>query len=166
MYRAILCLLVLGALHLVASAQTASKGGSKLLLAFSSVRDRRPPPSPKVYFYEHEGVASGKLLGSIDSITKGTNFTRADMHPTLSRDGRFCAFCSQYGIQDGGRIEIWDRQEKRLATLPTVHELPLVHQMSASMSGDGKLVAFSAWNWPGGNGRWGAYVYDVAAKKA
>src|SRR5262245_27080571 len=88
-----------------ALAQTAPKAASQqLLIAFSSVRERRAPPYPKVYFYEHDGVASGKLLGSIDSITKGTNFTRADMHPSLSRDGRFCAFCSQYGIQDGGRI--------------------------------------------------------------
>src|SRR5262245_61885240 len=105
--RSLLCFLTAVVVSLpCALAQTAPKAaGSKLLVAFSSVRERRAPPYPKVYFYEHDGAATGKLLGSIDSITKGTNFTRADMHPSLSQGGRFCAFCSQYGIQDGGRIE-------------------------------------------------------------
>src|SRR5262245_39415785 len=133
----------------------------KLLLAFSSTRERRDPPYPKVYFYEHDGVANGKLLGSIDSITKGVNFTRADMHPSLSRDGRYCAFATQYGVLDGGRIQIWDRTEKKLIDPPSIQENPKIHQMGASFTGDGKFIAYSAWARPGSTARWGVFVYDV-----
>ncbi len=137
----------------------------KLLLAFASTRERWDPPYPKIYFYEHDGVANGKLLGSVDSITGGVNKTRADMHPSLSRDGRLCAFCSQFGVLDGGRVEIWDRQEKKLLELPSVQENPKIHQMGASLAGDGKIVAFSAWARPGRTSRWGVFLYDLPAKK-
>jgi Tol biopolymer transport system component len=139
--------------------------GPKLLLAFSSVRERRAPPYPMVYFYEHDGVSNGNLVGSIDSITKGTNFTRADMHPSLSRDGRYCAFSAQYGVVDGGRIEIWDRKEKTLLPFPAINDFSNVHQMSPSLSSDGTLVTFSAWARPGGSPRWGIFLYDLTAKK-
>ena len=139
--------------------------GPNLLLAFSSVRERRAPPYPKVYFYEHDGVGTGQLLGSIDSITNGTNFTRADMHPSLSRDGRFCAFSAQYGVTDGGRIEVWDRAEKKLLPFPAINDFPNVHQMTPSLSGDGSLVTFSAYARPGGSPRWGLFLYDLTGKK-
>src|SRR5436309_13838122 len=83
---------------------SAQAPGTKLLLAFASTRERRDPPYPKIYFYEHDGVASGKLLGSVESVTGGTNKTRADMHPSLSLDGRLCAFSAQLGVLDGARI--------------------------------------------------------------
>jgi Tol biopolymer transport system component len=139
--------------------------GQKLLLAFASVRDRRAPPYPMVFFYEHDGVGSGKLLGSIDSITKGTNFTRADSHPSLSGDGRYCAFAAQYGVVDGGRIEVWDRHEKKLLTLPEVNPSPNVHQIGAALSADGKRLAFTAWARPGGSSRWGVFLYDRPTSK-
>jgi len=97
MKLSLLLLFILVAGREIAHAQELS--GPKLLLAFSSVRERRAPPYPKVYFYEHDGVGAGQLLGSIDSITNGTNFTRSDMHPSLSHDGRFCAFSAQYGVE-------------------------------------------------------------------
>lgn len=137
----------------------------KLLLAFASTRERWDPPYPKIHFYEHDGVASGKLLGSVETITGGTNKSRADMHPSLSRDGRYCAFCSQFGVADGGKVEIWDRQEKKLLTLPNVQETLKIHQMHASMTGDGKLVAYTAWARPGSTTRWGVFLYDVNGKK-
>jgi Tol biopolymer transport system component len=139
--------------------------GPKLLLAFASVRERRDPPYPKVYFYEHDGVAAGKLVGAIDSPGMGINKTRADMHPSLSRDGRFCAFSAQFGVTDGARIDVWDRQEKKLLALPGIHGMPKVHQMAPSVSGDGKRVAFTAWAWPGGSTRWSVLLYDTAAGK-
>ena len=145
--------------------QTVTPTNQKLLLAFSSVRERRAPPYPKVYFYEHDGASAGQLLGSIDSITNGTNFTRADMHPSLSRDGRFCAFSAQYGINDGGRIEIWDRNEKKLLPFPAINDFPNVHQMTPSLSGDGSLVTFSAYSRPNGSPRWGLFLYDLTGKK-
>src|SRR5262245_43501354 len=85
--------------------------GTKILIAFASTRERRDPPYPKIYFYEHDGIASGKLLGSVESVTGGTNKTRADMHPSLSLDGRYCAFSAQFGVLDGAKIEMWDRKE-------------------------------------------------------
>lgn len=138
---------------------------STLLIAFASTRERRDPPYPKIYFYEHDGIGKGKLLGSIDSVTGGVNKTRADMHPSLSHDGRYCAFCSQFGVLDGGRVEIWDRKENKLIPLPSVQETPKIHQMGASLSGDGKVVAYSAWARPGSTTRWGVFLYDIVAKK-
>src|SRR5262245_14365229 len=98
-------LLVLAAVPFAPAQQPAGK----ILRAFASTRERRAPPYPKIYFYEHDGVASGKLLGSVESVTGGTNKTRADMHPSLSQDGRFCAFSAQFGVLDGARIVMWDR---------------------------------------------------------
>jgi Tol biopolymer transport system component len=138
---------------------------AKLLIAFASVRERRDPPYPKIYFYEHDGVKDGKIVGHIDSPGMGVNKTRSDMHPTLSRDGRFCAFSAQFGITDGARIDIYDRQDKKLLALPEIHGLPKVHQMAPSFSGDGKLVGFTAWAWPGLSSRWGVLLYDTSLKK-
>lgn len=139
--------------------------GKKLLLAFASLRNRRAPPYPQVFFYEHDGVGKGKLLGSIPSITKGTNFTRSDSHPSLSGNGRYCAFAAQFGVTDGGRIEVWDRTDKKLLTLPSINPSTNVHQIGASLSADGKRVAFTAWARPGGGPRWGVFLYDVVGRK-
>src|SRR5258708_22501562 len=79
--------------------------GPKLLIAFASVRDRRAPPYPKGYFYEHDGVASGQLLGSGDSIEKGINATRSDMRPWLSGAGRYSAFSAPLGRTGGVRSD-------------------------------------------------------------
>jgi len=144
---------------------SAQPSAPKLLLAFASTRERRDPPYPKIYFYEHDGVANGKLLRSIDTISKGVNSSRADMHPSLSRDGRYCAFSAQLGVLDGARIAIWDRTENKQLDLPSIQEIPKIHQMGASPSGDGMLVAYSAWARPDSSQRWGVFLYDIAAKK-
>ena len=138
---------------------------ARLLLAFASTRERWDPPYPKIYFYEHDGVSQGKMLESIDTISKGVNNSRADMHPSLSKNGRYCAFASQIGIANGGQTEIWDRKEKKLRELPGVHGHLKTHQMGATMSADGNLVAFTAWAWPGASVRWNVLLYDTAAKK-
>jgi tricorn protease-like protein len=165
MRRALLCLAVIAAgLPCLLAEPAPEAAGPKLLIAFASVRERRAPPYPKIYFYEHDGVAGGKLVGSIDAIDKGANNVRSDMHPSLGGDGRFCAFSGQIGTTAGGRIEIWDRKEKKL--LPsTLNDSADVHRMTPSLSGDGKLVAFSAWAQPGGSPRWGVYLHDVTAGK-
>jgi Tol biopolymer transport system component len=164
MRRYLPCLLL--AAFGVASAQPAADpAGPKLLIAFASTRDRWDPPYPKIYFYEHDGVAKGKIVGSVETISKGVNSSRADMHPSLSRDGRFCVFSAQLGILDGARIEMWDRKENKLVTLPAIQESTKIHQMGASITGDGKAIAYAAWARPGSTTRWGVFVYDVAAKK-
>jgi tricorn protease-like protein len=163
--RSLTSLVLVTACLSLAPARPVQPAAAKLLLAFASTRERRDPPYPKIYFYEHDGIAGGKLLRSIDTISKGVNNSRADMHPSLSRDGRFCAFSAQLGVLDGARIAIWDRTENKQLDLPSIQESPKIHQMGASLSGDGKLLAYSAWARPGSSQRWGVFLYDVAAKK-
>jgi Tol biopolymer transport system component len=165
MYRLFLLLLVLLVCLSGVTAQPAPDSFTpKLLIAFASVRERRAPPYPRVFFYEHDGVSKGKLVGLVESVTQGDQKTRSDMHPSLSRDGRYCAFSAQMGPVNGARIEIWDRTEKKL--LPTtLNDGADVHRMTPSLTDDGKFVAFSAWAQPGGNPRWGVYLYDLTAKK-
>ena len=150
MCRLLLILVVAGTCAAFVAAQPVAP---KLLLAFASTRERRDPPYPKIYFYQHDGVANGKLLRAIDTISKGVNSSRADMHPSLSGDGRYCAFSAQLGILDGARIAFWDRADNKQLDLPSIQESPKIHQMGASLSGDGKLVAYSAWARPGSSQR-------------
>jgi len=165
MRRFLLCVLVIAACLGSITAQPAPESFTpKLLIAFASVRERRAPPYPRILFYEHDGVANGKLTGSIESITKGDQNTRSDMHPSLSRDGRYCAFSAQMGPTHGARIEIWDRTEKKLLPL-TLNDAADVHRMTPSLTGDGKQVVYSAWAQPAGTPRWGVYLYDLTAKK-
>jgi Tol biopolymer transport system component len=128
----------------------------KLLVAFSSFRERRN--HPKVYFYEHDGVGKGQLVGSIDAVNQ-----RSDFRPSLSRDGRFCAFASELENQTG-RISLWDRKEKKLVELPKLNDSPNA-QLSPALSGDGKLLAFTAWDRAGASSRWAVLLYDVENKK-
>lgn len=149
----------------IAAAQpSASPPGESLLLAFASVRGRNKPPYPVIYFYELD-AKGGRLAGSIDSVAGGINATRADMHPSLSRDGRFCAFSGQFGVTNGGRIEIWDRSEKKMLPLKEINDFPNVHQMTPSFASSQSLMAFAAWGRPGGSPRWGVYLYDLTGQK-
>jgi Tol biopolymer transport system component len=166
MSRPLLGLAVVAAgLPCVLGRPAAEPAGPRLLLAFASVRERRAPPYPKIYFYEHDGVENGKPAGSVDAVEKGANMVRSDMHPSLSRDGRFCAFSAQIGVINGARVEIWDRKERKLLPAAAFNDSPDVHRMGPSLSGDGRLVAFSAWAQPGGSPRWGVYVADRAGNR-
>ena len=128
----------------------------KLLIAFSSYRER--PRHPQIYFYEHDGVGHGKIIGSIPTVNN-----RSDHHPALSLDGRYCAFASELENQTS-RILLWDLQEKRLVDLPAVNESPNA-QLHPTLSGDGRRLAFAAWNRPGLGQRWDILLYDVTKKK-
>jgi Tol biopolymer transport system component len=130
--------------------------GVKLLLAFASYRER--PLHPRIYFYEHDGIANGKIIGSIDPVNQ-----RSDFRPSLSAEGRYCAFASELENQTG-RISLWDRKEKKLLDLPKLNDSPHT-QLSPTLSGNGNLLAFSAWNRPGASMRWNVLLYDVANKK-
>jgi Tol biopolymer transport system component len=129
---------------------------SRLLIAFASFRDR--PLHPRIYFYEHDGDRSGKIVGSIDPVNQ-----RSDYHPSLSHDGRYCAFASELENQTG-RIQVWDLKERKLLELPTLNDSPNA-QMGAALSRDGKLLAFSAWARPGAAGRWDVLLYDLGTRK-
>ncbi len=130
--------------------------GPRLLVAFASYRERKL--HPKVYFYEHDGAGGGKVVGSVDAVNQ-----RSDYRPSLSHDGRWCAFASELENQTG-RVLLWDVREKKLTDPPALNDSPNA-LMGPSLSGDGKLLAFAAWNRPGATPRWDVLLYDVTAKK-
>src|SRR5438094_1231368 len=103
-----LLLLLAVALPLAAAVRRPAPAGPpdrpRLLIAFASYRER--PRHPKVYFYEHDGVAQGRIVGSVAAIDQ-----RSDYHPSLSRDGRLCAFASERENQVG-RIQLWDVRDR------------------------------------------------------
>jgi Tol biopolymer transport system component len=156
-------LLMLGAVAAIATADPppARPASTKLLIAFASYRER--PLHPKVYFYEHDGIDNGKIVGSIEPVNQ-----RSDYHPSLSHDGRFCAFASEKE-NDVGRIQLWDVKERKLLASamndpPGLNDSPN-GQLGAALSGDGKLLAFAAWARPGVSNRWGVLLYDLPARK-
>jgi Tol biopolymer transport system component len=128
----------------------------KLLIAFGSFRDR--PKQPQIYFYEHDGVSQGKIIGSIDTVTN-----RSDSHPSLSADGRYCVFASELENQTS-KIFLWDVAEKKLITPPKVNDSPNA-QLHPTLTGDGLFFAFAAWNRPGASTRWDIAGYDVKGQK-
>jgi Tol biopolymer transport system component len=131
----------------------------KLLIAFASYRER--PKHPNIFFYEHDGVADGKIVGSVGTPR---GMASAEAHPSLSHDGRYCAFTFELENKTG-RIDCWDRKEQKLIDLPVLNNSPNA-QMAPSGTADGNIIAFTAWNRPGGAGPgWHVYLYDRPGKK-
>jgi Tol biopolymer transport system component len=129
---------------------------ARLLIALSSYRERRL--HPRVHFYEHDGIGSGKVVGAVDTINQ-----RSDYHPSFALDGRLCVFASERENQVG-KIQLWDVPQKKEVELPKVNDSPLA-QLHPSLSGDGKLLAFAAWNRPGASPRWDVMLYEPATGK-
>src|SRR6516165_5573838 len=126
---------------------------AKLLIAFSSYRDR--PKHPLIYFYEHDGVANGKIVGSVGTPRSADAAGR----PVLSQDGRYCVFTFEVENKTS-KILCWDRKEQKLVELPTINDSPNALLMP-SVSGDGNLIAFVGWNRPGGPGPgYHVFLYD------
>lgn len=128
----------------------------RLLIAFSAYHPR--PKYPTIYFYEHDGAAQGKIVGSVDVTGK-----RSDYHASLSLDGRYCAFASEEE-NNVSKILLWDRTEGKLVDLPGINETPHA-QLYASLSGTAKILAYTSWRHPQAQGRWDVLLYDVAAKQ-
>lgn len=143
------------AVVLLFASLVSAQAPKKLLVAFASYRER--PKYPTIYFYEHDGVETGTIVGSIDVSGK-----RSDYRPSLSGDGRFCAFASEVENQTS-RILLWDLSKKKLVELPSINDSPNA-QLRPSLSGDGKLLAFAAWNRPNASQRWDLFVYDVPGR--
>jgi Tol biopolymer transport system component len=129
---------------------------TKLLIAFSSYRER--PKYPTVYFYEHDGVKEGRIVGSIAVSGK-----RSDTHASLSLDGKLCAFASEEENQTS-RILLWDVIAKKLVDLPIVNDSPNA-QLHPTISGDARFLAFAAWDRQGFSQRWDLLLYDASDKK-
>jgi Tol biopolymer transport system component len=131
----------------------------KVLIALASYRER--PKHPNVFFYEHDGKASGKIIGSVGTPRPAAS---ADAHPSLSHDGRWCAFTFEVENQTG-RISLWDLKEQKLVEMAVINDSPNA-QMGPSVSGDGNLIGFAAWNRPGASGEgWRVFLFDRMAKK-
>ncbi len=144
-------------LFFLCAAECVAQQPAKLLIAFSSYRER--PKYPTVFFYEHDGAAEGKVVGKIDVSGK-----RSDSHASLSRDGRLCAFASEEENQTS-RVLLWDREEKKLVDLPTINDSPNA-QLHPSLSGDGRFIVFAAWGHPNLSQRWDLALYDVLGKRS
>lgn len=132
--------------------------GTKLLIALASYRER--PKHPNIFLYEHDGVSSGKIVGS---ITTPRGVASAEAHPSLTHDGRFCAFTFELE-NNTGRIHFWDVKEQKLIELPFVNNSPNA-QMAPSLSGAGKLLAFAAWNRSGAGQGWHVFLCDIPGQK-
>jgi Tol biopolymer transport system component len=139
-----------------AAGPTSSEFTPKLLLAFGAYHPRKQQPT--IYFYQHDGESRGKLAGEVKSEPK-----RSDYHPSLSGDGRLCAFAAETE-NETSRIHVWDLIQQKLVELPDINKSPNA-QLHASMGGGGKLVAFAAWRHPESDGRWDVLLYDVDGKR-
>jgi Tol biopolymer transport system component len=131
---------------------------AKLLIAFSSYRER--PKHPSIFFYEHDGVASGKIVGSVGTPRSAD----ASGKPALSQDGRYCVFTFEVENKTS-QILCWDRKQGKLVVLPAINESPNA-LLAPSISSDGNLIAFSGWNRPNGPGPgYHVFLYDRSARK-
>ena len=130
----------------------------KLIISFASYRDR--PKYPHIFFYEHDGVANGKITGTIAS---SRSVASAEAHPWLTGDAKFCVFTFELE-NNTSKIHFWDMAEKKLIDLPKINESPNA-VLSPSTTADGNLICFSALSRPMGAGvGYHVYLYDRAAK--
>ena len=110
-------LLFLFLLAVLVGASTAQQPpASKLLIAFSSYRDR--PRHPNIYLYEHDGIGAGKIVGVVGGMP---NRSLADSysHPSLTADGRYCAYTYEKE-NETGRVLLWDIKEQKHVDLPAI----------------------------------------------
>ncbi|MBI3822798.1 MAG: PD40 domain-containing protein, partial [Planctomycetes bacterium] len=152
-----LFLILLGTAPLVILAQQpAGDPPRRLLIAFSSYKDR--PKHAQVYFYEHDGVSKGKIVGSIDTVAN-----RQDYHPILSKNGKICVFASELENQTS-KIFVYDLAQKKLVTPPKLNDSTgaLLHP---TINADGTVIAFAAWDNKGAGQRWDVLEYDLAGQK-
>jgi len=154
-----LCLAASAAIVAVALLPAQEKPATKLLIALASYRER--PKHPNIFFYEHDGVSQGKIVGSVGTPRAAAS---AEARPALTHDGRFCAFT--YELENNtGRIYYWDLKEQKLVDLAGINASPNAQGWPA-LSGDGQWLAFTAWNRPGSTGAgWQVCLYDLAGKK-
>jgi len=140
-----------GLLPLKGTAQPAPR----LLLAFSSFRDR--PLHPRLYFYEHDGAGQGRPAGGIPPVD-----LRVDTHPTLARGGRLVA-CASELENSQSETRIWDRAAGQDVAGLAGLNLPDAVQIGAAISADGGWVAFASLRRPGPAG-WNVGLYRLAER--
>ena len=89
---------------------------------------------------------NGQIIENVPTVPK-----RSDNRASLSSDGRYIAFAAEQE-NETSRIRLWDRQEKKLVDLPTIDDSPNA-QLWPTLTGDGRQIAFAAWNRPGSSQR-------------
>lgn len=150
------CVFICGSLLLALSPQASGQSAPRLLLAFASFKDR--PLHPQTYFYEHDGVGEGQLVGGVEATG-----ARVDTHPTLARGGKLCA-CASELENNPSDTRLWDRTAKQdvsgLEGLNTEGT-----EVGAALSADGEWVAFAAWNRPGAAAGWNLFLYNLNDRK-
>ena len=151
--RAILLLLICVGLISPLHAEDIAK--PKLRIALTSLRER--PLYTVVYFYDHDGINSGTIVGQV-----GLQTSRSDHHPALSRDGTQCVFAGEV-VSKVSTILGWDIAAKKTIPLTELNTTPNA-QMAPALSGDGNLIAFEAWNRTGSPGRWDILLFDRKSK--
>ncbi|MSQ94768.1 MAG: hypothetical protein EXR98_09455 [Gemmataceae bacterium] len=153
-----LLLLLFGSAPLLALAhQPAPQPSNRLVIAFSSYRDR--PKHAQVYFYEHDGVSQGKIVGNIPTITN-----RQDYHPILSKNGKICVFASELE-NESSKIFVWDMAEKKLVTPPKLNAGANA-MLHPTINAEGTQIVFAAWDKAGsGSQRWSLLAFDLAGQK-
>ena len=131
---------------------------TKLFITFASYKDR--PKYPDIFFYEHDGIATGKVVGSV-ATPRSAN---ASGKPVLSQDGRLCYFTFEVENKTS-KINCWDRKDAKFVELGPAVDSPNA-LLGATTASDGNLVAFAGWNKPGGAGTgYHVYLFDKAAKE-
>ncbi len=152
-----LVVLLVGAAPLLAltthSQETAPK---RLLIAFSSYRDR--PKHAQVFFYEHDGISQGKIVGNIPTIAN-----RQDYHPMVSKNAKVCVFASELE-NETSKIFVYDMIEKKLVTPPKLNTSQGA-QLHPTINADGTLITFAAWDKQGASQRWDLMLFDLAGMK-
>lgn len=135
----------------------AARGGTasppRLLIGFASYRAH--PGHPYLYFYEHDGVASGKPAGDMPRMGD-----HSDFEPQLTPDGRLCV----YNFEDVGkasRLGIWSVPERKPVELAIPAESAI--DMSPSLSADGRLCAFAS-SRRSAPSAWNVYLFDRTVK--
>ncbi len=128
----------------------------KILIAFSSYRDR--PKHAQVYFYEHDGVSKGKIIGSIDTVQN-----RQDYHPILTRNGKLCVFASELENQTS-KIFVYDMAQKKIVT-PAKLNTSKGALLHPTIDGAGKTIAFASWDKAGAGQRWAIDMFDLGEQK-
>ncbi len=152
-----LVVMVIGTAPLLALAhQPATDPPKRLLIAFSSYRDR--PKHAQIHFYEHDGVSQGKIVGNIPTINN-----RQDYHAILSKSGKLCVFASELE-NETSKIFLFDMAEKKLITPAKINTSPNA-QLHPTMNAEGTLIVYAAWDKPGSSQRWDLQAWDVPGQK-
>ena len=150
-------ILAIGLVAVPATSAEKTLADNRLVIAFSSLRDR--PAFASLYLYEHDGVGNGRVRVALPTATD-----RSYTNGSLTADGGLCLYTEK---QVGGfapRLKLFDVRQESHCEAPTLpgEFASLTH---ASLSGNGDLLAFSAWDQPGQPGGWDLFLLDRKTSK-